>query len=379
MNFDQACDSELAFGRPGIAPKWTSSSKEAVGTAYSTSSRVWFTLSHGILNEIYYPTIDRPQIRDMQFMITDGKTFFHTEQRDLDTEIECLEPHVPGHRIIKKDREERYRITKDIIADPHQPCVLVHAKIDGDPAWLDQLQVYVLLAPHVDGGGWGNSARRLTSAGSNVLVAWKGSTHLALGAGPGFLKTSCGYVGASDGWQDLNENFTMDWEFDRAEDGNIALTGQVDLSGSKEFTVGIAFGDGLHAAVTTLQQSLSVPFATHRLRFAEQWHRACPSVRSLEKATGDGGRLYHISHGLLLTHEDKTFAGGLIASASIPWGQAKGDEDLGGSASRVSGRFRHAADVGTRGIHQSPPHRLGRKNVRPGFGRCRPLSARSRA
>ena len=65
-----------AFGRPGMPPRWTSSSKEGVGTAYSTSSRVWFTLSHGILNEIYFPTIDHPQTRDMQFLITDGATFF---------------------------------------------------------------------------------------------------------------------------------------------------------------------------------------------------------------------------------------------------------------------------------------------------------------
>ena len=47
------------------------SAKEGVGTAYSTGSSIWFTLSHGILNEIYYPTIDRPQVRDMQFLITD--------------------------------------------------------------------------------------------------------------------------------------------------------------------------------------------------------------------------------------------------------------------------------------------------------------------
>jgi glucoamylase len=40
--------------------------------------------------------------------------------------------------------------------------------------------------------------------------------------------------------------------------------------------------------------------------------------------------LYRISHNLLLAHEDKTFAGALIASSSIPWGQSKGDEDLGG-------------------------------------------------
>lgn len=75
MSNDLTQSSEEAFGSPGIPPKWTSSSKEGVGTAYSTSSLVWFTLSHGILNEIYYPTIDRPQIRDLEFLITDGESF----------------------------------------------------------------------------------------------------------------------------------------------------------------------------------------------------------------------------------------------------------------------------------------------------------------
>ena len=87
-----------AFGRPGMPPRWTSSSKEGVGTAYSTSSRVWFTLSHGILNEIYFPTIDHPQTRDMQFLITDGESFFHEERRDLDHETECIEADALGYR-----------------------------------------------------------------------------------------------------------------------------------------------------------------------------------------------------------------------------------------------------------------------------------------
>ena len=46
----------VAFGAPGIEPRWTSSAKEGLGTAYHTSCRVWFTLSHGIVNEIYYPS-----------------------------------------------------------------------------------------------------------------------------------------------------------------------------------------------------------------------------------------------------------------------------------------------------------------------------------
>jgi len=38
----------LAFGAPGMPPRWTSSTKDGVGTAYSASSRVWFTFSRHI-------------------------------------------------------------------------------------------------------------------------------------------------------------------------------------------------------------------------------------------------------------------------------------------------------------------------------------------
>jgi glucoamylase len=50
-----------ASGGPGIEPCWARSDKHGVGTAYSALSRVWFTVSKGIVNEVYYPTIDRPR------------------------------------------------------------------------------------------------------------------------------------------------------------------------------------------------------------------------------------------------------------------------------------------------------------------------------
>ncbi|HVC91883.1 MAG TPA: glycoside hydrolase family 15 protein [Acidobacteriaceae bacterium] len=325
-NYDK---SGMAFGAPGIPPRWTSSQKDGVGTSYSASSRVWFTVSHGILNEIYYPTIDRPQIRDMQFLVTDGKTFFHEERRDLDHSVDPIERDALGYKVESSDRNGRYRIIKEVIGDPHQPCVLIHARIEGDEEFLRDLKVYALLAPHLDVGGWGNSARRLRVSGQNVLVAWKNRTYLAMGTNQGFAKSSCGYVGTSDGWQDLSQNFQLDWQFDRAENGNVALIGEIDLARGREFTLGLAFGDGQHAAVTTLTQSLGVPFTQHRKRFVEQWQRIA-NKEELGKYSGDKGRLYCISHNLLLAHEDKTFAGALIASASIPWGEAKGDDDLGG-------------------------------------------------
>ncbi len=122
----------------------------------------------------------------------------------------------------------------------------------------------------------------------------------------------------------------MDWEFDAAEDGNIALTGELDLSQGHEFTLGLAFGNGLHDAVTTLLQSLGMPFAEQRKRFIDQWERVCKKIHPLEKVASDGGDLYHRSHSLLLAHEDKIYPGAMIASLSIPWGEVKGDEDLGG-------------------------------------------------
>lgn len=319
-----------AFGAPGMAPRWTSSSKQGVGTAYSTASRVWFTLSHGILNEIYYPTIDRPQVRDMQFLISDGTTFLHEEKRDLKSVARCIEGDTLGYEVVGTAPKGDYRFVKEVITDPHQSCVLIRGRLEGDTERVEGLQLYALLAPHLEVSGSGNSARRIQVGGREVLIAWKGQTWLAMGCNTGFRKTSCGYVGQSDGWQDLHDNFTMDWEFERATDGNVALTAQIDLADRGEFTIGIGFGDSLHAALTTLQQSLAIPFSDHRERFVDQWRRICCNSEPLEKVAGDGGRLYRTSRALLLAHEDKTFAGALLASTSIPWGEAKGDEDLGG-------------------------------------------------
>ena len=319
-----------AFGRPGMPPRWTSSSKEGVGTAYSISSRVWFTISHGILNEIYFPTIDHPQTRDMQFLITDGESFFHEERRDLVHEIECIEADALGYRVTSSDDDHRYRLVKEIISDPHLSCVLINTRLEGNPEFLKKLRVYALLAPHLEVGGYGNSARRFKTAGQNVLIAWKAGKFLAMGANVGFNKTSCGYVGHSDGWQDLHQDFQLDWEFDKAEEGNVAVIGEVNLTRGREFTVGVAFGDSLHGAVTVLEQSLATPFVEHRERFVDQWHRASSRMKKLDAVSSDKGTLYRTSRNLLLAHEDKTFAGALIASASIPWGNSKGDEDVGG-------------------------------------------------
>jgi glucoamylase len=323
-------DAPRADGAPGIEPRWTHSAKDIVCTAYSTASRIWVTASGGVLSEIYYPTIDRPQVRDMQFLVSDGETFFHDVHRHLDSSTEYLGDHGLGAQIVNADRDGRYRIVAQVITDPHQPCVLVDTRIEGDADLLRRLHLYVMLAPHLAVGGWHNNANVARMAGYKFLTAHRDGVWLVLGANVPFRRLSCGYVGRTDGWQDLNQNFKMDWEFAAAPDGNVALTGEIALPDDHHFTVGVAFGNSLHRAVTCLYQSLGVSFPQHSTRFAEQWERACGHMYPLARWTGDGGALYHKSGELLLAHEDKSSPGAIIASMSIPWGEAKGDEDLGG-------------------------------------------------
>ncbi len=86
-----------AFEHPGIEPRWTHGDKQGIGTAYSVSSCAWFTIWNGFLTEIYYPTIDKPQTRDLQYLVSDGESFLHEEKRQLQTEIEELCPQALGY------------------------------------------------------------------------------------------------------------------------------------------------------------------------------------------------------------------------------------------------------------------------------------------
>src|ERR1041385_4171943 len=312
-----------AFGSPGYEPHWTGADKDGIGTAFSSGSRVWFTIHRGIVTEVYYPTIDRPQLRDLEFLFADGNGFFLEEKRDTEYSIERLTPS-QGYSIKSRDRDGRLSLTKEIIADSTKPCVLVRTKVDSS---LEGLKIYLLCSPHLEGGGSANNAFVIEASGRELLVAEKKDRWLALGASCGFSRLSCGYVGTSDGYTDLAQHHKMTFEFDEARNGNVALTGELKPSRPNDFTVGLAFGETLSGAVATLFQALGVPYQKRREIFIGEWQAAAQDRKALEKASSDKGRLFAASYNLLLSHEDKLYQGAFVASLSIPWGGARNDDD----------------------------------------------------
>jgi glucoamylase len=322
---------KVAGGAPGIEPRWSHSNKDGVGTAYSADSELWFTLWKGIVTEVYYPRIDRPQLRDLEFLLTDGETFFHEEKRHLRNVTERPTEHALGYHVRADDPEGRYRFHKSVIGDPHLPCLLIRTRVElFRPGLAERLRLFVLAAPHLDVGGWGNNAAVYNVLDQTVLTAEKNGIALALASTRPFVRGSVGYVGASDGYTDISQHRTMNFEYDIAPSGNVALTGEVPLHGPTEFTLGLAFGESIPAALTTLFQSLSTPFEVHYRRFVEQWNRVAVQELPLASAAHDRGRLYHASRSILLAHEDKLYPGAFIASLSIPWGATKTDSDRGG-------------------------------------------------
>ena len=322
---------QAAFGKPGLDPHWATGAKAGVGTACNADSHVWFTLADGILTELYYPRVDTPNTKDVQFLVSDGYSFAHEERRDLRHEVSCINPHALAYRLINTDPQRRYRLVKTVFADPARPVVLMRVAFEPLQEVAQDYTLYLLAAPRLGNQGAGNSAKVVTHGQHAVLVAWRDGIHLAVAASVALLKASCGYVGFSDGWQDLR-NFEMDWTFPEALDGHVALTAQLDWKApraSKGLTVAMGFGTSEAEAIEQATASLKTPYVALLNKYVAQWKRYCASL-TLPGPSDPHHRQAAISAMVLKAHEDKRQPGAAVASLAIPWGEATGDANAGG-------------------------------------------------
>ncbi len=180
----------------GIPARWTSSAKSGVGTALSPASRVWFTVSHGILNEIYYPRVDRACTRDLGLVVTGPGDYFSEEKRHTRHLIEPVKSGVPAYRLTNTAADGAYRIEKRILTDPSRPSVLqdiVFTPLKGEPG---DYRVYALLSPHLFNCGMGNTAWIGDYKGWQMLFA-TGRDGVSLALAPGEVRALLGENGFS--------------------------------------------------------------------------------------------------------------------------------------------------------------------------------------
>ena len=324
-------DESVAPGWPGIPPRWTSSAKEGIGTSASYQSRVWFTISHGIINEVYYPRIDQANTRDMEFLVADGDQYFSEEKRDTVRKISTLEQGVPAYKLANSCKKGRFRMTKIVITDPERDVLLQKVRFDPLKGKLEDYGVFALLAPHIGNRGYGNNGWIGNYKGTTMLFAQRENTALALACSSPFKRTSCGYVGVSDGWQDISVNRKMTWSYANAPNGNIALTAELDLSTNDgECVTALAFGRTPDEAGQKARSGILGDFDKVQRAFVEGWMESRSVSMDLGKTYETDFDLYRVSNTVLRTHEEKSFPGAVIASLSIPWGFSKGDDDLVG-------------------------------------------------
>lgn len=317
-------------GAPGITPRWTSSDKSGVGTAANPESRVWFTVSHGILNEIYALRLDTACIRDFGFVVT-AQDYFSDEKRDADHTVEMIEDGVPAFRLVNTSRDGRYRITKIILADPDREVVLQDIRFEALIGHLSDYQLHAIVAPHLVNAGSDNTAWYADFKGHQLLFAEGRGTALSVAATVGWTARSAGYVGTSDGWQTLSRGEGLIAEFERAENGNVAISGTLDLSSSNGHAlVAIGFGsqpeEAAFRAILSLQHGVDPALKRYRAGW-RQWQRGLLPLDEPHDATQLNK--YRVSTSVLATHRDDA-SGAIIASLSIPWGSSKSDDNLGG-------------------------------------------------
>lgn len=311
-----------APGAPGDKAKWTFSGKSGIGKAINAASEIVFTLGQGIVNEVYFPREDIACLRDMGFLVADGKEFFSEEKRDTHHEVKMIKDGIPAYYIKNTCIEKKYDITKEIVADPLRNTLLQNVVFSSDEK--SSYKLFVLLAPHLNNQGGDNTGWVGEYKGIPMLFAQSNGLSLALACSSEWLKCSAGYVGTSDGWTDLNQHKNMTWEYGSAEHGNIALTGEIDISQKGDFVLALGFGRTPSEAGNCARSSLLEGFESAKKRYVEEWEKWLQGLLDIK------GKNLKVSAAVLRMNEAKTFPGGIIASLSIPWGEAKGDNDIGG-------------------------------------------------
>src|SRR5437763_14241316 len=116
-----------APGAPGSLSHFDLARKDCLGTARSTTSKIWYTVAGGVLSDVYAPTIDTTNVETMQYLVTDGSTFTDLQSRDTTYTVHA-DPTGMQCTITSTAKSGAYRLTTTYVTDPAHPSVVVHTQ-----------------------------------------------------------------------------------------------------------------------------------------------------------------------------------------------------------------------------------------------------------
>ena len=108
----------VAPGGPGARALWTAGNKDGFGTSNTLASKVWYTLNSGELTEVYYPRLDTPSYRDLQFVVTDGHSFAEREQDSTVQRTTLLDPRSLTYRQVDTGPGKTWQLQTTYVTDP---------------------------------------------------------------------------------------------------------------------------------------------------------------------------------------------------------------------------------------------------------------------
>lgn len=311
----------VAPGAPGVAATWTSGDKHGLGTATADSSKVWYTLGAGTTTEVFYPTVDRPQVQDLQYVVADGASRTYVERDDTVHETTLVDPEALEYRQTDTAKDGSFRITKTYVTSPSRQTLLIATRFE-QLSGTTPLHLYVLFNPST--GGDGNANRGGTVDG--MLTSQGGSTSAVLASSLGFGDTTTGYSGtASDPYRQLTADHRLSTLYgSAATDGNVVQSAEIPVGRDTSFTLALGFGSTLTDAQGSAAGALGDGFAATEAAYVTGWHGYLASLSPAPSSvTGTSLETqYDVAVMTLRAHEDKTYRGGFVASLSVPWGQS---------------------------------------------------------
>jgi len=308
----------LAPGAPGHDAHWLSAAKNAFGTANTVASKVWFTLNDGVMTEVYYPTLDAPNVEMLQLIIVTPEGKVETEGEDTTHSIEVMDnARSLSFRQQNKAKSGAYVIRKSYVTDPRRDTLLISISFRAWKADAGAYKLYVYYDPSVNNSGMHDSAWTEHSA----LIAQDGDKVSALIAEPEFAETTNGYLGTSDGLSQLRAGQIIT-DYQRAADGNVVQVGRLAIARLVSanwinFTLSLGFGKKPSEALANAQTSLLQGFEKISRNYRAGWHSDLQTMPAVEPKYR---RQFNMAAMVLKALEDKTHRGAIIASPSIPWG-----------------------------------------------------------